>query len=571
MTNSGFSVKVSNNEAKIDAWGSASSYRSKRDQILVVVDGFLINHNIPDLPSISKGLSKSELVYQTYLKYGTELSNHVYGQYVCFIHDGDKKILVQDSIGLRTLYFKENSQLLHVSTDLSVFNKTLSPENLNLEYIADYLEFGDPISRHTPIKEVTRTLFGETILFTNNNREKNTPFIKKIESYKPPASEDEIINELHLRFSEALKICEDFNQEIWCEVSGGLDSGSVFYFSKLLNVDIQPLSVISKEGLDDGDTSIIQSISANQAPWHIIKAENYPPFGAFPKYSNPEPGNEIHCLLTEKYDQLLKSNKVDFLLTGLGGDQIFGGSDCLPVHLSDHLWSFEFQKLFSESRKYSEKSNSKRHPLFWLYHYALLPSLTFLQGRRFSSSSIYNRNVRWLSKDFIKKHSIGSRWKNLDLPKLKTPGKNVLLQDVLLLAASEASSPSSLFTANVYHPLLHPSLVEFMLSLPSHHRNSPDGDRMLQRKYFRNIIPEVILKRIQKGTITHIFQKQYSLASNWHKELQKDSILVNLGVFDEVEWRAAVEKSRFGSFESLKHFIASVTLEIWLRNVFRAT
>jgi hypothetical protein len=105
-----------------------------------------------------------------------------------------------------------------------------------------------------------------------------------------------------------------------------------------------------------------------------------------------------------------------------------------------------------------------------------------------------------------------------------------------------------------------------MFTLPHEQRRRPDLDRVLQRRALRGILPKVVLERRDKGSGQPIFDRSFRDGHEWHAILKDRPRLVELGIFEAETWATAVDRARFGLYESLPHFCASVCCEIWLRS-----
>lgn len=542
--------------------GGVTVYCNKEAGQLCLVTGILI----------PGGKNAAKTLLDCYGRHKEKVSGELSGQYTFVVVDCSNRKLVfgQDVFGLSAGFYSRNAATIIVSNKLGLLARENSVCELDHEYLADYLELGEPVSRKTPYKGIHRLCFGETILADGKNTSSYHPSTTLFRDSPVSYSQDVLEEEFREHLSNAVNMGGDScYKNIWCEVSGGLDSTSVFYLKKQFDQSITPVSIISRSDNDGGDTAMLKTIFEQQSDWRYFPGEDFSPFSVLPHSTIiDEPGSEVFFASQLHFNSMMEENKVDLLMTGFGGDLVLGGQDCSPYFLADLLWNRSLPALRQEIKGFVKMSSQSRKFPYWLYHYAIRVMFSYIMKSRVVSPGQIETTPGWINTKFKKEYNTGKRWQCLGMPGINAPGKNAIFQELLLSCAAESVSFSSHLSCPVYHPLLFKPLVQFMLDLPYEYRMNAHEDRILQRKALAGIVPKAILERSDKGTLQLLFDESYKTNKEWQSRLAGYSMLVELGIFDKMKWNETLDRARFGLFSSLKHFIAAISLEIWLQNNF---
>jgi asparagine synthase (glutamine-hydrolysing) len=453
-----------------------------------------------------------------------------------------------------------------ISNRLSAFAGDNITKEFDYEYFVESITHGQPVSEKTPHPKIKRAIFGQILHFSLDSV--SGLKLKKFRPWNPSKivknfcdSEDVVrLNEL---LYDSIKPFITIKKNIACEFSGGLDSSGVFYMLKKQNISLKGLSVVSTLKNDDGDTDFIERFSEthknelvliDSAKYPLIKRSNY--------RSADEPGGEIGSAIRENLIRELNLNKIDILMSGLGGDQVFASTDSEPFFVADHFFHPKLRKkLLSE---WIQRSDSPRTESYYLYHYGVRTWFNHLRNRLITSPRYSDEQPEWLTEDgrdmagAVQHNSL--LFKNWKLP----PGRQQLWQDIFYLSLSESSSASTLLPAHYHHPYLYLPLVEFMLSTSYFNRRLGNNDRILYRKAMKGILPESIMTRKSKGTSQRDLDWLFKEDNPILEELFQ-SVLVEVGIFDESLWHTCLKRARFGAYHNLSHLLSALSIELWIR------
>jgi hypothetical protein len=115
------------------------------------------------------------------------------------------------------------------------------------------------------------------------------------------------------------------------------------------------------------------------------------------------------------------------------------------------------------------------------------------------------------------------------------------------------------------HPLLYRPLVEFALALPWEQLQTPDQDRVIQRRALAGVLPEMIRTRRTKATGGDLVVRGFRDAWPRIQHLLRATRVADLGLVEPVAFREACARLRHGVFGThLRFFMATLSLEMWL-------
>ena len=511
-------------------------------------------------------------IAQAYGWWGSALCRYVLGQFVAAVldHSQGSLTLLQDSLGIAPLFYSRRPDGIAFASRLIDLVSLLRPSGLNLEYFGDALARGIPASEHTPYPNIARVRYGASVRWHAGRVDVAQPWkpsanAPRIANEAGPATATEFVE----RLSVAVERCtppDSSHARVWCELSGGLDSTSVLAIGTRQGRQLEAFTFTDTHGDDDGDSAMAASVAAQlKVPWHTLDAGSTLPFSVVPDDFRAEPGTEILSERHAAYRSLLREAGVGVLLTGVGGDVTLGGRDCLPHHLADPLYRGQMRLLFSTLREWQRGDPSQRSLLFWFTHYSLRTAARHLFRARLNAPNWYERLPEWIAADFARKYRVPVRARADQAPRHPLPGRHALWQEVYGQAAALGVGSVPIPEVQRRHPLLDRELVEFMLAIPYQERQRSDGDRVLQRRALRGILPECVLERRTKGTGQRSLDIGLRASAPWRQILTENPRLVAAGFVDREAWLGEVARARFGLYESLRHFVTAACIECWLR------
>jgi asparagine synthetase B (glutamine-hydrolysing) len=266
--------------------------------------------------------------------------------------------------------------------------------------------------------------------------------------------------------------------------------------------------------------------------------------------------------LRAEYYTTLQKLEADVVLTGSGGDQIFGSVDLKPLHLADDVQNFRWAKAWRAAGAWRGNASSVRSESFWLWKYGVQGAIKHARHE----SLIFGLKPTmpaWLAPSLREK----AHGRSLEqIPhRLKLPSAQNSWEMLYRLAESESRGANLNPPSIMAHPLFYRPLAEFMIALPPRYRRAEFGDRALQRSALRKLVPDAILDRKDKGTNQKLREQSFLDHSDWTDGLLDQPLIEKLGWVEGSVWREAVNKARFGLVENAMAFDSAMCVEWWLR------
>lgn len=504
-------------------------------------------------------------------RWGCNLSGHVFGEYAVVIHKGSTRelVLAHDSLGIVPLYYHETDGGISFASHIKDLVQPASHQKLDEEYIADYLRYGDHYGKRTPYAEIKRLTAGSSISYSDGKLTSHEcwgiSFEKRIR-YSDMRDYEE-----HLRclVKEAVETALPETGKTWCELSGGLDSSTVLALALRSPhaQDVQSLSfVYPKSGTADESEWIDAVIEKYGVVSHRLNADAVRPFTQLPIDVCSQPYHAIMNVARYRlYEQTLADHDVDVVLTGMGGDAVFLGDGPEPFFMADLLLGGHFITLRQKLRLWCAESKPSRPSTYWLQRCALIPAF-----RRFRKQVIQDQppKIPWLAKDYLSRLGLKEETRRTWSPGNVGAAEQWYLERVIRCSniVSHWDYTASM-RAEFRHPLMYLPLVQFIYSIPWEVKLSPHSDRVLQRAAFASILPEAITTRKTKARLDHAIYSGLEAGADWVRLLTDKPFISQRGYVDQHRWNEAVELATMGRCNSLKHFVAAATLEIWLRQL----
>jgi asparagine synthase (glutamine-hydrolysing) len=132
--------------------------------------------------------SDSEVIPHMYSELGVEYGSELQGMFACAIYDevAHQIILTRDALGIKPLYYVNNHNGFHFSSEIKSLICFIDQEKIRLQAVSDFISLGYVLEPQTFYEEIVCVPMGCTLIFDCEN--------KKVETIKNKVGNDENFN-----------------------------------------------------------------------------------------------------------------------------------------------------------------------------------------------------------------------------------------------------------------------------------------------------------------------------------------------------------------------------------------
>lgn len=450
--------------------------------------------------------SDTEVILNAYLEYGEKFITKIDGMYGMAIYDkregrqGTVK-LYRDRMGIKPLYYYYDGQNFGFSSELKGIVNMCSDSSLQIDNTAiyDYLNYIYIPDPKTMYKNVYKLLPAYRLVFDLASHK----IIKKGSYWKlevngtksKQRNSKELIEEVKELIEETVREQMIADVPVGVFLSGGVDSSIIAYESNKVHTGIESFSI----GFEEARYNELK-FAKLLADRHDIK-QNQKIFSRdifHENYSNLKKWYDEPFADTSAFPTYLVSNearkKVTVVLTGDGGDEVFGGYSRYgilqekeqQVKSFDNAFISRMYMIFCKNRKYDLKFLDALS----LYNINMAPAL--------SENDKKLRKQLGIPKDYDKLWYLKKYYKK-DLPpitRMQYVDLKTYLPGDILTKVDRASMAVSL---ECRVPFLSRKIVEFSFSLSQDDRCLSGEFKGLLKKAYEPVIDKEILYRPKKG------------------------------------------------------------------------
>jgi len=307
--------------------------------------------------------SDAEVILHLYEEYGNECVQHLNGMFAFAIHDQirGKILLGRDRLGIKPLYYKKNGQQIVFGSDARAVVQSSSPE-INEESFLAYLSFA--YTADESIFRGVHKLPPATLLEINGDSHQFHPYWKlegiSSQDYSVPVAQDQLLELLE----NAINIQLRSDVPLGVFLSGGVDSSAVVALAaEALNVPVSTYSIEYTEKNGE-DPRYAEQVSKQYKTHHtrLVLGPNEAEEGLDALlHMLDEPIADSAIIATYALSKRAREDGVKVLLSGAGGDEIFGG---YSRHLRTRYFSRHWLRdiLLNRSGRYFSKVLERMNP-----------------------------------------------------------------------------------------------------------------------------------------------------------------------------------------------------------------
>ena len=457
--------------------------------------------------------SDSEVILHLYEDYGSNCLSELNGIFAFAILNIKKKelFLARDRIGVKPLYYYYDGKKIIFSSEIKAILEHPIRRKINLDSFSHYFRLHYVPHPLTIFKDIYKLPPANYLLFKNNQIKIKQYW--QVDDFENIGSEKEIIERIRYLAKDSVKGQLISDKPVGVFLSGGIDSTSVLgLVNELEHKQIKTFSV----GFDfnsekyNFDFNMAKRISKHYKTDHhelIISAKDMLDNVEKTIYHLDEPVSNTTQVATYLLSKFAK-NKVDVILGGDGGDELFGG---YPRYFYSKYAS-QWQSL----PKFLRNNYLTNHFLNYLGKY--LKKENFAQ--KINIPSGVERYLQFMSqKDDIIDKILNKQYFNKDLTKQyynekyfrsypkKDFEKYFMLVDLQAWLTNESlmrtDKMTMAFGLEERVPLLDHRLVELSVKISSDLKLRGEG-KYIFKKAMKQYLPDYVLKAPKHGWFSPI-------------------------------------------------------------------
>jgi asparagine synthase (glutamine-hydrolysing) len=517
-----------------------------------------------------------EIVSAAYETWGANCFGKLIGDWALSIHSPTDKslLLAKDPIGSRHLYYAVDKNRITWCTVLDPLilcaDKTFA---LCEEYLAGWLS-AYPAVHLSPYSGIYAVPPSSYVLLKSG-----TPTLRRYWDFDPGKKiryRSDAEYEEHFRsiFAKSVQCRLRSDSPVLAELSGGRDSSSIVCMADILlgrgAVEAPRLDTVSY--YDDSEPNWNErpyfakvEEKRRRQGWHIDASlecsGKTSEFG--PDYDCtlvPTPGFRRH--ISSRLRICLESQGNRVLLSGVGGDEVMGGAPTPIPELQDLLASAQIGMLAHQLKAWALQQRKPWFHLFLESALGFFPSTVVRGPQRM-------RPAPWLRPRFVNRHQAALA----GYPRrVKLFGPLPSFQDNIStlrgLQRQLASVPLPFDVPyDKSYPYLDRNLLEFMFAIPREQSVRPTQRRSLMRRAFAGIVPDEILNRKRKASVTR--SPLVRLARDWANlvAITPNMISDSIGIVNMGSLVRGLEEVRQGKEPSSLSLRRAIHIEAWLRTI----
>lgn len=451
---------------------------------------------------IFRSTSDTEVILNAYLEWGENFIKRIDGMFAMAVYDkrdGTLK-LYRDRIGVKPLYYYYNGRDFGFASELKGITSMCTDTVFEVDSTAvyDYFQYRYIPEPKTYYKNVYKLYPGYQLVFDIRSSRivSSKPYwrLKPNECQGHQRKQSDLIEELRYLVGESVREQMEADVPVGTFLSGGVDSSIVTYeafrnapgletfsigFPDREYDESEYVSQLSKRyrlntNIKMYDRRFFRGNFYNLKPWYD---EPFADTSAYPTYCVSEMAKE----------------KVTVVLTGDGGDEVFGG-----YWRYHQIWKKEREKAPDNllvSAIYDRCKKNGARDYYWL------DDLSFLAGTYHGPMKISDRELRkslHIPRDYDK-YWVLRKYYHKDLPPMTRAQyvdlKTYLPGDILTKVDRVAMAVS----LETRVPILSQKLVEFSFSLSEEDRCPAGAEKGLLKKAYETELGKEFLYRPKKG------------------------------------------------------------------------
>ena len=273
----------------------------------------------------------TEVILKAYAQWGTACPQYLQGIFAFALWDAPQQtlFLARDQLGIKPLYYAvapDGQTLLFASEVRPILHSGLISPSLDMAGVAGYLAYGSLQEPHTLVRGVYSLPAGSSCPCAVHNGPLHitpTPYWQP--TWPTHGSAEVNIEEMYTHLATAVHSQLVADVPVGAFLSGGLDSASIVALMKQATTQVRTFSIIFNETTHD-ERQYAQLVAQHLGTEHtelLLTAERVRTDLPTALHAFDQPS--IDGLNSYYVSQLVRQAGITVALSGVGGDELFGG------------------------------------------------------------------------------------------------------------------------------------------------------------------------------------------------------------------------------------------------------
>ncbi|MCC6370055.1 MAG: asparagine synthase (glutamine-hydrolyzing) [Bacteroidia bacterium] len=439
-----------------------------------------------------------EVLFRQLKAFGKAGLKQLNGFFAFAFFDPQKNTLfvARDRYGVKPLYYYNDDEKFAFASEIKPLLQLVGKQTLNTNQLYSYFRLNYSAGKESMLNNIYRLLPGECIELTATDFKTDT-------WYQAPKLE----NKTNFKdlLNDAVKIRLQADVPVGTFLSGGIDSSIISALAKQHKPDLETFSIgFEKESYFD-ETVYSEMVAKHiGSKHHVFKlreddfSENIQAF----LNAIDEPfadSSAFNFYLLSKYTQ----QHVKVALSGDGADELFKGYNkhkalLLSENTSNRLFASVVSAFFKVGK--SSRDGNFKNKLRQLNKFNTLAKLSGHEKQKFLAAISTHNDVQSLLRGaapqgyFDSLFASSQSFKNFEFE--NTFDIQTVLADDMLVKADRFSMQHGI---EIRNPFLDYRIVEYALNMPEAEKISKEGQKLILRKNFEDLLPAEIFTRRKKG------------------------------------------------------------------------
>ena len=455
----------------------------------------------------------TEVILQLYVEMGERCLEKLKGMFAFAIWDSRsrKLFLARDRIGIKPLYYHWDGQRMVFASEVrALLASGLVPRRLNDTGLQSYLMFGGVQSPLTLIENVYSLMPGHKLVVQDGVLQIDSYW--NIQSHPADYSISDMPEKLPALLEDSIRMRMVSDVPIGAFLSGGIDSSAVVSLMSQSGVNlIKTVSMVFKETEFDERVHARKVAELFGTEHHEIPFTEGDLLSKLPYALTAMDQPTADGVNTYFVSQAAKEAGLTVVLSGLGGDELFGGYESFrAVPKMEQFWrvgrdlppsvrnvlSLAYRTFSPKNDRHSKISDFLKIGPGILGHSYFIMRTFFAENKL--KALLKQKTNFWNNEHFCSSHiDLLRRVNSMDainqvsLLEAATYMHNILLRDTDFMSMAHS--------IEVRVPLIDYRLIELMLSIPGKFKLNGSGPKHLLWKNLRHPLPDSIIHRPKQG------------------------------------------------------------------------